>query len=305
MFIELFIKLLPLYVTIFLGFVSGRKLGLSGNHIAGTMLYIITPIIVFSGVMSASLSPSTLILPFVVWMIGIAISFLFLNIGQRRWADSRANILALTVGTGNTGYFGIPVAYMLFGEDALGLYILCMLGTTLHENSVGFYLAAKGAYPARECLLRVFRLPSLYAFLLAVVLNLAGAHIPEVMMPLVEQMRGAYTILGMMIIGVGIAGLRATFSGLDFTGLAFAGKFIVWPSVIAVFIVVDRACWQLFDTLIYQCLFLVAVTPVAANTVVIANLLNVHPRQVSSTTLLSTFVALFYIPWIMGLGLFV
>lgn len=85
---------------------------------------IVTPIVIFSGVMSAPIRPELIILPILVWLVGMCLSFCFLKIGKLYFKDERANILAMTVGTGNTGYFGIPVALILFGPDARAVYIL-------------------------------------------------------------------------------------------------------------------------------------------------------------------------------------
>ena len=46
-------KLLPLYATVALGWVAGRYLDASGRHIAGIMMYIVTPSVIFAGVMNA------------------------------------------------------------------------------------------------------------------------------------------------------------------------------------------------------------------------------------------------------------
>jgi len=295
-FLTLVMKLMPLYLMIGLGYIAGRFLELQSRHIAGTMIYMITPIIVFSGVMTVELSPLRAALPFMVWGICICISLLFLVIGRWQLRDRRANILALAVGTGNTGYFGIPVALLLLGESQVGLYILCMLGTTLHENSVGFYIAAKGRYPARECLRKVLRLPSLYAFMLALCLNSAGFDIPALLDSFVDSMRGAYTVFGMMIIGISIAGMSAGAVDGRFMGLAFIGKFLAWPLAIGLFVLLDTSWWHLFDGRVHQALWVLSFTPIAANTVVIAALLNTYPQQVATTTLLSTFFGLVYIP---------
>ena len=300
---SLLLKLIPLYITIGLGWLAGRFLQVSGRHIAGMMLYIITPSVVFSGVMNAPLSPEVLLLPVLVWCICLGLGLLFLTIGRRVLGDARANILALSVSTGNTGYFGIPVALMLFGKQFLGLYILCMLGTTLYENSMGFYIAARGRYTVRECVLRVLRLPSLYAFGLAALLNLGGAHIPDLFAPLFDNIRGAYSILGMMIIGMGISSFRGLAGDWRFTGLSFAGKFLIWPLVVLVLWWLDGLGPHWYDVQIYRSLFLVSIVPVAANTVVIATLLETHPEQAAGTTLLSTLVALFYIPVMVALVL--
>ena len=200
------------------------------------------------------------------------------------------------MGSGNTGYFGVPVALLLFGEEGLGLYIVCMLGTTLFENSVGFYLAARGRYSIQDALWRVLKLPSVYAFLAAVALNLAGVGIPDIFVPLFDNLRGAYSILGMMIIGMSITSFRGLAGNVRFTALAFFGKFVVWPLVAILFWWVDSTILGVYEPAVHQAMFLISITPIAANTVVIATLLETSPRQAAGTTLLSTLFALGFIP---------
>ena len=67
--LALLFKLLPLYITVALGWIAGRYLEASGRHIAGIMLYIVTPSVVFSGVMAAPLSPQVILLPFLVFAL--------------------------------------------------------------------------------------------------------------------------------------------------------------------------------------------------------------------------------------------
>lgn len=297
----LFMKLIPLYVTVLLGWVAGRYLEASGKHIAGIMLYIMTPSVVFSGVMAAPLSAEVILLPFLTFAMCCAIAFAHLGVARRFITDESASIIPLSVGTGNTGYFGIPVALLLFGQEGLALYIVCMLGTTLFENSVGFYLAARGRYSLKDALVRVARLPSVYAFVLAVMLNLSGFSIPDVFTPLFDNLRGAYSILGMMIIGMGILSFRGLAGNLRFTGLAFFGKFVSWPLAAMAFWWLDATIFGLYNLAVYQAIFLISITPIAANTVVIATLLDTAPKQAAGTALLSTLFALAFIPLMVAL----
>lgn len=300
----LLIKLLPLYLTVALGWLAGRHLNASGSHIAGIMLYIITPGVVFSGVMHAELSAAVIALPLLTFSLCALVAFGSLWLA-RRWLGPAASMIPLAVGTGNTGYFGIPLALLLFGEQGLALYIVCMLGTTLFENSLGFYLAARGRFGVRDCLRKVARLPSLYAFALAVLLNLSGVAIGEVLQPFFDNLRGAYSIFGMMLIGMGIGSLGSILGDWRFTVLTFAGKFLLWPLLALALVWLDSHSWQIWSTQVHQALLLISILPVAANTVVIATLLGNHPRQVAGTTLLSTLFALLWIPlmvaWLPGL----
>lgn len=299
--LALLYKMLPLYITIVLGWISGRYLEASGKHIAGIMLYIVTPSVVFSGVMAAPLSPEVILLPFLTFGISTVLGVSQYYLARRFITDGSAGIIPLSVGSGNTGYFGVPVALLLFGEEGLGLYIVCMLGTTLFENSVGFYLAARGRYSLNDALLRVARLPSLYAFLLAVCLNLGGATIPQVFQPLFDNLRGAYSILGMMIIGMGITSFRGLAGSWRFTGYAFFGKFVVWPLAASLFWWLDAHVLGLYQPAVHHAMFLISITPIAANTVVIATLLDTSPGQAAGTVLLTTLFALVFIPVMVSL----
>lgn len=299
--LTLLYKLLPLYVTVILGWLAGRFLQARGSHIAGIMMYIITPSVVFAGVMRAPLSPEVIALPFLILGLCSLIGYAHLLLARRWVGDASANLIPLAVGTGNTGYLGIPVALLLFGEQGLSIYILCMLGTVLYENSVGFYLAARGRYSVADCLRKMSRLPSLYGFFLAVALNLGGIGIPALFEPLFDNLRGAYSVFGMMIIGMSILSFRGLAGNLRFTALAFFGKFITWPLVALLFWWLDSQGPQLYDREVYQAIFLVSITPIAANTVVIATLLDLEPAQVAGSALLSTLVALFSIPLMIAL----
>lgn len=294
--LALLFKLFPLYITVALGWLAGRFLQASGSHIAGIMLYIVTPSVVFSGVMNAPLSASVIMLPFLVLGFCTLLGVTHLLVARSWLNNASANLIPLSVGTGNTGYFGIPVALLLFGEEGLGIYIVCLLGTTLYENSVGFYLAARGRFGIRDCLLKVARLPSIYAFGLAVLLNLSDLSIPAVLVPLFDNLRGAYSILGMMIIGMSILSFRGLAGDMRFTVLAFLGKFISWPLLALGFWGIDSQWLHIYDAAVYKAVFLISITPIAANTVVIATLLDTEPQQVAGTTLLSTVFALIYIP---------
>ena len=300
--LALFLKLIPLYLTVTLGWIAGRFLEASGKHIAGIMLYIVTPSVVFSGVMAAPLTPEVIALPFLVFSLSTVLALVQLKLAKRVITDGSASLIPLCVGSGNTGYFGVPVALLLFGEEGLGLYIVCMLGTTLFENSVGFYLAARGRHDLKSALWRVLKLPSVYAFLAAVVLNMSGISIPDLFVPLFDNLRGAYSILGMMIIGMSITSFRGLVGNVRFTGLAFFGKFVVWPAVAILFWWLDANVFGIYDAAVHKAMFLISITPIAANTVVIATLLDTSPRQAAGTVLLTTLFALAFIPVMISLA---
>ena len=112
----LFLKLIPLYVTVALGWIAGRYLEANSRNIAGIMLYIVTPSVVFSGVMAAPLSTEVILLPFLIFAIASVLGIVQMKVASKFLNDGSANIIPLCVGSGNNGYFGVPVALLLFGK---------------------------------------------------------------------------------------------------------------------------------------------------------------------------------------------
>ncbi len=303
-FITLLGKLLPLYGLIALGFLAGRGLKSQKETVAGLLLYILSPFVVFHGVVTTPIDASALSLPALFFVVCCLLSLCWYAVGSRVWKDSTKGIFAYTSATGNTGYFGIPVALAIFGEGVLGVMVLSILGFVLFENSLGFFFTARGNYTAGESLKRLARLPTVYAFAAGLLVNAMHVPLGEGYTALALNMRGAFSVLGMMIIGMGIADMRSLKLDYAFFGLCFLAKFIVWPAVTALIIWLDLSFFHVYPPLVHKVMILLSVTPLAANTVVLATALKAQPEKASLAVLLSTVFALFFIPlvsvWFLG-----
>lgn len=197
---------------------------------------------------------------------------------------------------GNNGYFGLPVAILLFPSNIIGLFIFAGLGILLYENTLGFFIAARGHHSVKDSLIKLLKLPLIYSILLGLIVNLSGIHFGSIYADVINNFKGAYTILGMMIIGLGLAGISEFKFDFIFTALAFTAKFLVWPLLIFLIIFIDSNLLKIYSTDIYKVLILLSVVPLAANTVAFATTLKTHPEKVAVAVLLSTLFALIYIP---------
>jgi len=61
----------------------------------------------------------------------------------------------------------------------------------LFENTLGFYITARGHHTIKEAAIKVAKLPAVYAFVLAVILNLSGWHLTGGLADLASSFRGA------------------------------------------------------------------------------------------------------------------
>ena len=233
LFFLLLLKIFPLYINIILGYFSTKLLDVKRESIASILIYILGPIVVFSATLSVKIDMSILFLPVFFYVFCSAIAFITLYVFRKSWSDPSGNILAFSAGTGNTGYFGIPLAIIFFPPYLADIYIFTVLASLLYESTTGFYVTAKGNFTVKESFHKMLKLPILYAFILGVIFNLLGVVIPEEVSSYTAQFKGAYGILGMMMLGMGLVGLQKG-SDLDvkFISITFIFKFIFWPLAI-------------------------------------------------------------------------
>lgn len=296
LFLEIFYKVIPLYFSILLGYIGGRFVRVKRADITRLVFYMLTPLIVFNGVLYTPLSVAVLTLPLATYVVSCLLALLFYWISSFIWKDNSKNILAYTAGSGNTGYFGLPLAIMLFDNVGEGIYIVGLMGLALYESTLGFYLLAKGRFRTKDSLIKVLTLPTVHAFILGIILNSLGVTFGTMFHDFMDQIKGAYTILGMMVIGLGIAALKTFRIDWKFIGVSFIAKFVAWPIAAFTIIALDRLVFGIFDPVMYQALLLLSIVPLSVNTVIVATLLDAQPNKAATSVMLSTLFAMFYVP---------
>jgi len=222
-------------------------------------------------------------------------------IAKKIWSDSTRNILAFTSGIGNASYFGFPVAITLFGPNIARLVLIAALGFILFQNSLGFYMTARGHFTMRESLRRVIKLPTIYAFFTGLVANFLRIKLGQSYLDFVSLFQGTFSVLGVMLIGIGLANIKNYQYDFKFIVATLLIKFIIWPLLIFLVIFIDSKTIRLFNQELYKVMILVSIVPLAANTVAFASELKTHPEKAAMAVLISTMVALFYIPFVVGL----
>lgn len=302
LFSIILLKIFPLYINIVLGYISTKYLSIAREAVANLLIYILGPIVVFSATISVKINLAVVMLPIFLYVFCSILAFILLYIYGKKWDDPTGNILAFSGGTGNTGYFGIPLAVIFFPPYLADIYIFTVLASLLYESTTGFYVTAKGNFTVKQSIQKIMRLPLIYAFIAGVLCNLMGVEIPEHISGYTDQFKGAYGILGMMLIGMGLVGLELKKgSDLDFKFLSvlFILKFIFWPLAILGFIYIDKTMLGFLNEDLYRVMFLFSIVPLAGNTVTLAVLLNAKPEKASFAVILSTIVSIIYIPMMM------
>jgi len=297
-FLTLFVNLLPLYGLIALGYVAGRFCGIERNSLANFAIYILMPAVGFGYIGQMDLKLSYALLPIFYFVVATIVGLGFLQIGKMVYGDSRANIIGLCASMGNTGYMGLPLALLLFDEHIVALYIFTMMGGNMYEATFGYYLAARGNFDVRQSLMKLAKFPTLYAIILGLLYNALGGEFSTQALNYLDYFKGAYVIVGMMIIGIAMTAIKRFEIGWRFIALSLSGKIILMPLLVIGAVMLDKNIWGIFSGDIHNALIIMSIVPPAANIAAFASQMNVHPEKAATTILLSTIFALFYIPLI-------
>ncbi len=294
--LPLITKLLPLYSLVGFGYLAGRFLTIRHETIAGLLIYFIAPAVTFYSVATMNILPSYYLLPVIFFGIAVLLSLTYFAIGSKFLRGHDTNILSAAAGSGNTGYFGLPLILLLLGQPALGIAVFCLMGGILYESTRSYYILARGKVTSRDALIKTLKLPMLYAFAAGLFVNWSGITISPEIRDIFTYVNGAFVILGMMIIGIVLAtAAKKHFDG-TFTSLALSAKFIAYPVFVGAIVFIDYYYLGLLNTTAHTVMLLLSVVPMAANTITYVSLLRMQPQKIAITVMISTIVSLLVIP---------
>lgn len=302
-FLSIVHKLTPLYIIILCGFFAKKYLSVEQKSFTGLLIYILTPMIMFSGGYKTDISPDMFYIPLFYFLLCSILSASFYFLGKYLWKNkSIAGLLAFSAGCGNAGYFGLPVAYLLYGDSGLKFAILVLIGSVIYGNTIAIYLLAKGNYNHLESLKKIIRIPGIYAFFLGLLLNVLNVSIPKTLLNAIPLFNNTFSFLGMTVIGIGLANIKLRKIDKKFLISALLSRFAVWPLSMLSLISFDRYYMHLFPNQAHSILFLYSLIPIAVATVIWATEFDIFPEYASVAVLISTIGSMFLIP--VGLVLF-
>lgn len=289
-------NIIPLYILVALGFIAGRWLDVNLHSMAIIVIYIIAPIVNFGAMTKLRFDPEYVALPPVLFAISAVTGFCVYALATRVLRDSKANLVAMSSVTGNTGYFGLPIVLALFGEQWVGLYLFMNMGVLLSENMLGYYFGARGHADMKGAIIKVLKLPVIHAIWLGLLVNALDLSLPVVFDRYWNYATGAWVIIGMMLIGIALS--KQPRLELDFRLIRwmFVPKFIVWPLAGAGIIAADYFYIHAFNPDIYGLIAIFTSVPLAGNIVAFAANLNLHPERAAGAVLVSTVFGIVSVP---------
>ena len=289
---------IPLAFLIVLGFVVGKAQNVDLKSVAVLAIYGITPIVAFGSAARLEFTPTLILLPIITFVMAAMVGFASLYLGRIIKNESYRFLLPVACGSGNTGYFGLPVAIALFGVDVAGIYFLATLGVVVFETTIGYYYMARGSVSPRESIMRVAKLPVLYALAFGLIFSAANIDLPETATKLWELSKNTYIVIGMMIAGIGLSTSKSFSLKAPLLGVALTGKFILWPLLAIAFKALDTG---LLSVEMHNLILVMSVTPIAANLTAYAAANDGPVSEAAMLVLITTVIAILGLPFLLPL----
>lgn len=196
--------ILPIVLTVSIGFVFERLRPAEPRTLSQISIYVLVPCLVFYSLLTtkltardiASIAAFLMALTAVMWLIG------------KSWARARgmesaeeASFLLSTL-LMNAGNYGIPLSLYAFGEQAVDRAVVWVLVQNAILTPVGIYYAAREGSGRFGAVKTIFKMPVIYAAVLAAVLRLARVEPPGYVMAPVHSMGLAMVPVAQLLLGI-------------------------------------------------------------------------------------------------------
>lgn len=303
---EIFLKTLPFFAIIALGYGAGRTRFFPDEATAWLtrfVFYFALSAMLFR--FSANLSLAEVFdLPFVLaYLSGTAVVYVFATIvaAVRRRGIEEAAVEAQCAVIGNVGFLGVPMLVLLMGPNAIGPVMLVLAVDLVVFGSL-IVIVITGARDGRMSLgilrtvgLGLLRNPMIVSISLGLAWSGLSIPIPGPLNEFVSILGAAATPGALFAIGASLASKSA--ERMVVAGWLTFAKLVLHPGAVAV------AALVLFPVDPYAASVMIAAAalPVAGNVYILAQHYGVAPHRVSASILISTALSVFTVSFVIAL----
>jgi predicted permease len=281
--------ILPIFVIAGVGFLLARHLSVQVQTLSRVTFHALAPALVFTVLTTSTLSGLEFGRMAAFYGLVAASALVMARLAAIPLRLDRASLSAflLVVVCSNSGNYGLPVALLAFGRDALTFASVYFVSSAIFSYTGGILVAASGRRSVAQALAGIVRVPAVYGALAAAVVMGFGLHVPDAIARPMTLLSDA--ALPMMVLVLGMQLERATWPDRpDMVIVAALLSLVATP--LAAFGVAHLLGLQ---GAAFQAGVLQASMPTAVVTTILALEFDVAPNFVTSvvcvTTLLSPF----------------
>ena len=204
------LDILPIFAIAGVGFLLARYVGVQVRTLSHVTFHALAPALVFTVLTTSTLTGS---------QFGRMAAFYVLvaaSAGVMAWLTAKAlgldrpsrSAFLLVVVCSNSGNYGLPVALLAFGPEALAFASVYFVSSAIFSYTGGVLLAASGRHSILQALAGVRRVPAVYGAAAAAITIALGLHVPEAIVRPITLLSDA--ALPMMVLVLGMQLERAT-----------------------------------------------------------------------------------------------
>ena len=293
-------NILPVFIVAGLGYLAAYRFNASPRMLSQFTFYIFSPCLLFILLTRNRLALEQVLHMFVFVAILAAASGMLSYFAGRLLRLERAELAGLILVSMfiNAGNFGLPMTKFAFGDEALAYASLFFVSIAVLNYSIGTLVASMGSASLKESLLKLLKIPTMYAIPIALLFNQFNWTMPVSLARPVELLANA-AIPGMLLV-LGMQLRTARWSGgLRPLSAALTIRMLIVPFI--AYLVSPYFAWQ---GVAYQAVMLESAMPAAVLTTMLATEFDAAPSFVSFTvfagTMLSPLTLTPLIYWLRG-----
>jgi predicted permease len=279
-------SILSIYVFIVVGYVAKMvfKEQINDRTITLINVYFLQVFLTFWGLLIRPIDISLVYAPaayFIVVVIAMSISSFF---AFRFFKDKKEYSIAMVAAMiGNTSNLGIPLNISIFGEQSIPYTTIVNLVNIFIVYTFGVYYYSRGTFDIRTSLTNIFKLPLLWAAILAITLSINGYRPSDEVMKML--MMGAYASITMQLFlfGIYLYGTKLKEISKKLIAWVLTFKFIVLP--LLAFVVLH---YLDLEPMVKGIVFIELLMPLAVANVNISSLYDCKPKVVTALVMITS-----------------
>lgn len=294
-------SILLLFICLLIGYLLKRYrlVGANSFVVLNTLIiYVALPALTLQYIPNITINID-LIFPVLMAWINIVVSWMLFGFLGRKlgWSRAITGALIIMAGFGNTSFVGIPIIQALYGKAGIETVILIdQPGSFVALTTLGIFIANiysdKQKPTAGGIFKNIIKFPPFIAFVIGVVLNVAGIAIATDINTIFETLGGLVVPLALISVGMQLElDFKSVYWKYIWMGLGF--KLLLFPAIIFVlyFILLQQSGQVIEITLIEA-----AMAPMITAGIV-ASSYNLKPRFCSLILSVGIFASFITIPF--------
>lgn len=280
-------NILPIFLSAGAGFLAAKYLQVTPRSVSQIAFYIFSPCLIFTllttnPLQSGEVTRMVFFTIVVVLSLGVLTAILGLVL---RFERSIMAAFLLTVMFGNTGNYGLSLNLFAFGQTALVYASLYFVTVGILVYTVGVLIASLGKSSLKTALLGLFKVPTLYAIILALLFNRYNLSLPLPLDRTVTLLSNATIPVLMVVLGVQLYNSKWS-NHKTALGLSVFLRLVVSPALAMGIGLLFR-----LEGAIYQAGVLESAVPTAVMMTVVANEYEAEPSFVTTAVIVSTLLS--------------